>query len=239
MDIMIGATETLTISPVPAHAPLRTITAVSKYNKNTITVGSNGALDIEAIELGYDEIVISDEFTEVKVFVKVSRQLVTGITIDNPAEDFVDMEAGEEVEVLLTISPATASQAFSMKINNPYWIVQGNRITPTKGSEPATLTVTAHDGNTITKNLSCVQSVEEIQIFGIKRLGAGRVFTCSARVLPSNADDKTHTFTSSDENVATIDADGMITAIIPGTTEITIISGDNSAITDSFTLTVV
>jgi len=68
---------------------------------------------------------------------------------------------------------------------------------------------------------------------------AGKTYDCSYRVLPTDTSDKTAIWTSSDENVATIDEQGFITSIIAGTTTITVTSDDDATVTDSFVLTVV
>ena len=62
--------------------------------------------------------------------------------------------------------------------------------------------------------------------------------TATVEVLPANASNKSVTWRSSDTNVVTVDADGVITAVAPGTVEITATANDNESISDSLTLTV-
>lgn len=66
----------------------------------------------------------------------------------------------------------------------------------------------------------------------------GETFTLGVTVLPADAADKTLIYKSSNTSVATINQDGLIKAISNGETKITIQSQSNSAITDSFDLTV-
>ena len=54
--------------------------------------------------------------------------------------------------------------------------------------------------------------------------------TLTVTVMPEDATDKTVTWTSSNPNVATVDATGKVHAVIPGEATITAIAGDKSAI---------
>ena len=62
-----------------------------------------------------------------------------------------------------------------------------------------------------------------------KTLKVGETFTLTATVLPEDTTDKTVTWTSSDEAVAIVDADGKVTALAPGEAEIMAKCGDVSA----------
>ena len=64
-------------------------------------------------------------------------------------------------------------------------------------------------------------------------LNKGMTWTLHATVLPEDAADKTLHWTSSDEGVATIDDNGIITALAPGQTTITAASTAGEASTTS------
>ena len=61
-------------------------------------------------------------------------------------------------------------------------------------------------------------------------LAAGESTTLVATVGPDNATDKTVTWSSSNEAVATVDSDGVVTAIRGGQAVITAKAGDHSAV---------
>lgn len=76
---------------------------------------------------------------------------------------------------------------------------------------------------------------EEVKVTGVgldivkKELKVGESFTLTATVKPDNADDKTLTWSSSDDKVATVDANGKVTAVAAGTATITVKAGDELA----------
>ena len=62
-----------------------------------------------------------------------------------------------------------------------------------------------------------------------KELEIGESFTISATISPENVDNKTLSFSSSDEKVATVDETGKVTAVAAGTAVITVKNGDVEA----------
>ena len=65
----------------------------------------------------------------------------------------------------------------------------------------------------------------------------GETLTLTPTVLPDNATDKTVTWTTSDESVATV-ADGVVTAVAAGTATITATANDGSGVTATCAVTV-
>ena len=70
-------------------------------------------------------------------------------------------------------------------------------------------------------------------------LGSGETLTLAATVSPDNAYDKSLEWTSSDESVATVDQNGVVTAIKSGTAKITAkaLDGSEKSATCSITVT--
>jgi len=60
-------------------------------------------------------------------------------------------------------------------------------------------------------------------------LAVGRSYTLLATVLPANAEDKTVDFTSSDEAVAAVTDEGVVTGVAEGEATITASAGGHSA----------
>lgn len=62
-----------------------------------------------------------------------------------------------------------------------------------------------------------------------ENLEVGGTATISASVTPNNASDKTLVFVSNNEEVATVDGSGKITAVAEGSTKISVASNDGNA----------
>ncbi len=76
--------------------------------------------------------------------------------------------------------------------------------------------------------------VSEIQLSNkYKVLTVGETLTLTATVLPEDAKNKDLTWTSSDESVATVSADGVVTAVSLGTAKITVRANDGSNVSAS------
>ena len=93
-----------------------------------------------------------------------------------------------------------------------------------------TATITAKAGD---KTAECVVTIRFISVTGIALNRPTLLiddedveYKLSATITPSGASDKTITWTSSDEDVATVDKDGVITPLKNGTTTITVTTRD-------------
>ncbi|MFB2579713.1 right-handed parallel beta-helix repeat-containing protein [Herbiconiux sp. P15] len=66
----------------------------------------------------------------------------------------------------------------------------------------------------------------------------GKTASFAAEIVPWNATDGSVTYSSSDATIATIDASGVITALVPGVTTITAVSNESASILDTAVVTV-
>jgi len=88
----------------------------------------------------------------------------------------------------------------------------------------ARIAATAQDGSKVRANINVrvVQNAEEITFTNQEAtVDAGKTVQLKATVLPRNTDNKKVTWSSSDESVATVDAQGRVKALSLGTCEIT------------------
>jgi uncharacterized protein YjdB len=100
-----------------------------------------------------------------------------------------------------------------------------------------TKTGTAAYAGTYTDTLTFTVSLEDapVAVTGVtlnKRsteIIVGNNETLTATVAPDDATDKTVTWTTSDESIATVDENGKVTAVAEGTATITAIAGDKTA----------
>lgn len=160
----------------------------------------------------------------------------TGVSI---SPDSKTLNKGETVQLTATVLPtdATDKTVIWSSSNNDIASVDNNGEVTAVGPGTATITATANDGSG--KAASCRITVNEpytppaiVHITGISldretaTIQKGSILQLSATVTPSNADDKTVRWESSNTDVATVDDNGKVTAIAPGTATITVTTTD-------------
>ena len=111
--------------------------------------------------------------------------------------------------------------------------------TTTTTVAPTTTTTTTVEPTTTTTT-----TVKPIEVTGVTldkstlSLQEGATATLNATVAPSNAPYKAVKFTSSDDSIATVDNDGLVTAVAPGSADITVETLADGSKTAKCTLTV-
>ena len=95
------------------------------------------------------------------------------------------------------------------------------------------------DGMKAETKVTVSTKVEKIELDQTKgSLKVGNSVTIKATVTPDEATDKTVTWSSSDEAIATVDSEGKITAVAPGTATITATSDSNPDASAAYAVTV-
>lgn len=139
------------------------------------------------------------------------------------------------MQLTATVLPtdATDKTVIWSSSNNDIASVDNKGEVTAVGPGTATITATANDGSG--KAASCRITVNEpytppaiVHVTGISldrktaTIKKGSILQLSATVTPSNADDKTVRWESSNTDVASVDDNGEVTAIAPGTATITV-----------------
>ena len=170
-----------------------------------------------------------------KSLVVVSGDIgVTGITLNKESET---MEAGTAMTLVATVTPDNATDktvTWTSSDESIATVDTNGKVTALKEGE---VTITATCGN---QSATCTITVEPmdpsvIPVTEVKldqtsvELEEGDSVTLKATVSPENATDKTVTWTSSDESIATVDENGKVTAVKAGNVTITATSGIQSA----------
>lgn len=160
----------------------------------------------------------------------------TGVSI---SPDSKTLNKGETVQLTATVLPtdATDKTVIWSSSNNDIASVDNKGEVTAVGPGTATITATANDGSG--KAASCRITVNEpytppaiVHVTGISldrktaTIKKGSILQLSATVTPSNADDKTVRWESSNTDVASVDDNGEVTAIAPGTATITVTTTD-------------
>ncbi|MDL2222073.1 Ig-like domain-containing protein, partial [Parabacteroides sp. OttesenSCG-928-N08] len=145
---------------------------------------------------------------------------------------------GESFTLTATVLPENATnKAVSWKSSNTaVATVKEGVVTGGTATGTATITVTSEDGN---KTASCIVTVEAINIpvTGItlnqtqQTMKPGESITLLPTIAPANASDKRVSWSTSDAQIATVDADGRVSAVAVGeaTISATTVDGGKSA----------
>ena len=156
---------------------------------------------------------------------------VSGITLSYTSATLVE---GESLTLSATVTPADATDKTVTWSSSDETVATVDANGLVKAIAPGTAVITSKAGD---KSATCTLTVEKkvIPVSGISlnhtsaTLVEGDSITLTATVTPADATDKTVTWSSSDETVATVDANGKVVAIAPGTAVITALAGDFTA----------
>lgn len=157
------------------------------------------------------------------------------------SESEIRLSENESKKITASVVPAEAEN------KNIYWISEDGSIASVKDGEITGLkkgttvvkAVSEENGEifaecrvTVTKPVSSVSIEGEGGV-----LYKGESLTLKANVLPADADERSVKWTSSDENIAKVNAEGVITAVAKGQAVITVTTADGS-FTDTYSLEV-
>lgn len=233
-----GKIVTLSATCTPTDASSKKVTFTSS---DAGVAKITGGTSLKAVQRGECDLTVASkqnpEVTE--TFRLVVIQPVKKIHIDAGDKK---VAAGSTVRLTATCSPDTAS------IPNVTWKSKdpsiaevdssGNVTGKKRGSVNITATATDGSGAASTVYMTVTQPVTAVSITQPEiAVVAGRYTQARVAVEPANASDKTVTWTSSDETVATVKG-GQVTGHKAGTCTITCASRSNPDITDTVTVTV-
>lgn len=218
-----GAIETVTATVEPEDASDKTVTWTSS-DSNVATVG-DGIVTAK----GGGTVVITAMAGSATAMCKVTVVVpVTGITISPNA---LKLDRDTTGQLTATVSPSDATEkTVTWESLNPNIVTvdQTGKVTAIfKGMAIIKATIGAFEG---TSTVTVVVPVLSVTLNKNKlTLNKDAKETLVATVNPSDADDATVTWTSSDPSVATVDENGLVTALAGGTTKITASAGGKSA----------
>jgi len=153
------------------------------------------------------------------------------------SESSKSLKVGESFTLTATVSPADATDktiSWSSSDEQVATVSSSGVVTAVAAGE-AQITATSADGAsdslTITVEASAqpVVSVESVSLdVTAKELTAGGSFNITATVYPTNATNKAVSWSSSNEQVATVSSSGVVTAVAAGSASITITTADGA-----------
>ncbi len=155
----------------------------------------------------------------------------TGITLN---KNSLALDKGATEQLTATLTPEGATTEIVWKVDNDWVATVANGLVTAVGVGDATITaeVTPEEGTTYRATCRVYVSAG-VAVSGVTldqeslTLEATKTATLVATVLPENATNKTVSWTTSDDKVATV-KDGVVTAVAAGTADITVTTEDGA-----------
>ena len=245
LDLNVGETFQLSATVLPANATNKSVS----YNTNlsgVATVSETGL--VTAVSDGTATIrVITNsgaKIDECVVNVSTPEVPVTGVSLSRTS---LEMEVGDAQMVYAHVEPTNATnQEVDWQSSNLDVATVEDGYIEAVGEGTATITVTTVDGNfeaSLTVTVSDGGGSETVAVTGVTlsnnslELEVGDTFQLSAPVSPSNATNKSVTWSTGENLFATVSESGLVTAVNAGTTNVTVTTVDGG-FTASCTVTV-
>ena len=222
-------------------APLNFTDAVvwTSSNEEVATVSDTGYVEI----CGVGTAVITVTAGNVKDACKITvPQLIDWIEFD---EDEIELKAGQTYQLKPYISPSDATNKKLKYTSSDTKVaeVSASGLVTAKSEGEAKIRAAATDGSdeyavcyvTVTGKAKVTGITLDRTSAEVKR---GEKLTLNVTVSPSYASNKKVVWKSANTKIATVDANGSVTAKAPGRTKITVTSAENSSYQESCTVTV-
>lgn len=230
-----GSTEWLTASVYPTNATNKNLTW-SSSNTSVASVSSYG--QVSAKTSGTATITCraadgSGKYATCRVSVKSATVYVSSISLNNTS---VSLNVGRTSQLSVSVYPTTATNRSVSWTSDDTSVatVSSNGLVTAKSAGTAVITCKANDGSG--KKATCTIIVKEpvkpafITLSKTKAtLAEGESLQLTATVTPSDADDKTVTWMSDNTSVATVTANGLVTAKGVGTANVIVTTSNNLA----------
>ena len=235
-QVAVGGTTQLYVDINPSNALNKKYTW-SSSDESIATISSSGL--VKGIAPGEAMITATTQDGGLTSSCRVNVYIpVTGVALE-PAS--LTMALNEERVLTPTIIPADASNPAVTwtSSNNSVVMVRPDGSVHARSVGTAKITVTTRAGGfKASCTITVVIPVESIELDHSELyLEPGETEALNATVLPDNATNKTVTWSSSDEDVASVGSDGSVTAVADGTATITA-TAEDGGLTASCTVTV-
>ena len=226
--IYLGQTVTMTATVLPSDASDKSVTWASS-NSDIVSVTQNG--NVTANAMGEAEITATsnDGGFSKSCKVTVIEPLVPATSLTLTPKT-MSLNIGESGSMELQILPNDCNEILEWESSDPS--VATVNAGDIKALAAGTTTITVRGSNTSAS--ATVTVIDPYAVTGVTldrttlSLEMGETATLVATVLPEDARDKTVTWSSGNTAVATVDQQGKITTVSPGTAQITVTTKDGS-----------
>ncbi len=226
-SLWVGETKTITATALPTTAS-NTSVEWSSSDDNVATVSSEGVITANGEGTCIITCTAADGYGTKSTCEITIKQQVTEIAL---SETTASLWIGDTKTITATVSPTTASNTsveWSSSDENIASVSSEGVITA-NGEGSCIITCTAADGYG-TKSICEVTVKQQVTEIALSETNAslwvGETKTLTATVSPTTASNTSVEWSSSDDNVATVSPDGIITAKGEGTCTITCTAAD-------------
>lgn len=232
-ELTIGGTMTLTATVLPEDATDKTVTWTSS-DEAIATVDAEG--NVTAVAPGQVEITATSNGISSVCALTVKPVVAESVTLSATEAELI---VGNTMQLTATVAPENVTDktiTWSTSDEAVATVAADGTVTAVA---PGQAVITAACGEA---SATCALTVKPVLAESVTiseteaELTEGETLQLTATVAPDNTTDKTVTWTSSDETVATVDAEGLVTALAPGQAVITAACGEAKG---TCTLTVV
>ena len=169
---------------------------------------------------------------------KFAADIVTSLSLSFTQ---TTLGVGDTAQIVATVYPTTVSNKNVLYESSAPDIaeVSDTGLITAKAEGSAVITVTSEATSTVTATVAvsvsaAVIPVESITLnYSTASLLVGQTLQLTAAITPDNATDKTVTWTTSDGGAASVDQNGLVTALEQGDATITAVPNGNSALSAS------
>lgn len=241
-QLEIGESLQLSATVSPSDATNKSV-SWSTSDASIATVSSSGL--VKAVSTGSATITATaQDGSGVKgVFaITIEKAVhVTSVTISGSKKQLV---VGESLQLSATVSPLDATEKSVSWSTNDASVatVSSSGLVEAVNAGSVTITATAQDGSGIKDTYDI--TIEDIKIMAItvtgdtKQINAGEFLKLYTLILPSDATNKSVTWSTSKSSVATVSSSGLVKAIKGGSATITASAEDGSCVKGTYEVTV-
>lgn len=225
IKLYLGENRSLTATVLPSDASDKNVTW-SSSNPNVATVSTAGNVVSKSVGTTVITVKTADGGHQASCHVTVLEPVVyaTSLTITPQA---LNMNIGESASLTLQMLPSNANEKLVWESDNESVARVVNGDITAVGVGVAKIMV---KGKNVTSNEVTITVIDKYAVTGVKlnekslTLEVGKSGKLIATVLPEDARDKTVTWSSDKESVATVN-EGVVTAVSPGTATIKVAAG--------------
>lgn len=243
-DMLVGETLKLTATVKPDDATDKTV----KWSSDNAEVATVDQGTVKAVKEGTVKITAkatADESVQNTVTINVTKKAETAEPTEIKVSGVADVKVGSTITLTVEVVPAAADQSVTFETSDEA-IAKVDAKGVVTGVKAGTVEITvASKAKAEVKKVVTINVVEEgtvvlptsVEIKGEASVEVGKTITLTAEVLPADASQNVE-WSSSDETILTVDANGVVTGVKAGEAVVTAVSKADGNIKGELTVKV-